>query len=161
MMPEQEIFTPLSLPSANGGVKAYHWARGTFLLLIAFILFGVGAWLWPYDPVDYRYIKLTSFQVKAGDALEYYLYMDKHTTLTPNITRILVSTDHPEDDVVIQGTTIGMAYMEQKFKRIIVGIPKWVRPGKYYIRCNVVYPYWGGNVMVEAPYRTPCFEVIK
>lgn len=155
-----EAFTPLDLPSANGGVRAFHWARATFYFLVAFVFFGIVIWIWPYNPVDYKYIQFVTPTVQAGHVLIYKLYMDKHTNLTPLISRKLVSIDHQEDDIAIQAMTMGTAYLGQPFKRVFIGIPAWVSPGRYYIRAKVTYYYWGGNVIVEAPYRTPCFEVV-
>ena len=158
---EHELFAPLNLSSANGGVMAFHWARRTFILLVLFLFFGIGAVLYPYHPLDYQYVQMETSKVKPGGVLIYKLWFKKHTDLTPIIHRKLVSVDDPTGDIAVQATTLGTAHLGEPYKRIYVGIPAWVEPRRYFVRVKVVYPYWGGNVSVDADYRTPEFEVVR
>ena len=155
-----EEFKPLNLSSANGGVKAFHWARRTFILIFLFTVFGISITIWPYHPVDYKYIVIENPQVHAGDVLKYRLYFKKYNSLTPSLSRKLISVDNPEDDTGVQATTMGMSEISKEYKRIYIGIPVWLKPGKYFVRVRVIYPYWGGNIPVGANYRTPEFDVV-
>jgi hypothetical protein len=158
---ESEVFATLSLPSANGGVRAFHWARRTFFVLAFFMVAVTLIVVWPYNPVDYHYIQFETPVVKPGHPLIYRIWLTKHTTVTPIITRKLVSIDHPEDDITIQSSTPGFHEIKLPYKRVFIGVPTWVQPGRYYVRATVIYGYWGGNVLVSANYRTPCFEIIR
>ena len=150
---------PLRLSSANGGVRAFHWARRTFILLCLFAVFIVLIAVWPYDPVTYNYIQMETPFVKSGDVVIYKLWMDKKTNLTPIVTRTLQNMDSKEDQISVTGT-VGMARIGDPYKRIYVGVPSWIKPGRYIVRNVVTYPYWGGNVPVSRDYRTGYFTVI-
>lgn len=58
-----------------------------------------------------------------------------------------------------QATPSGQRKSDRQ-KPIAIEIPKWVEPGKYFIRSVVTYEYFGIR-KVEVEYNTPFFEVVE
>ena len=147
-------------PRLKNGIKAAKWARLNTYFLAVLILIPFALYYWPfYDPVDYLWIDVPK-QVEAGGVLKYTIRMDKKVDLAPNISRYLVSADNPRESITITSATLGGMIRSDTHKTVMLTVPFWTPPGKWYIRARVIYPYWGGNVPVERDYRTPVFEVV-
>jgi hypothetical protein len=133
-----------------------------FLIVLAFCLAMVPMIIsfYPFHPVDFLGTEFMPIEVKAGEIVKYKMLVEKHTTLTPTITRFLVSTDDTANQIQIGTTTPGSQRITDKHKWITVEIPRWVEPGRYFIRSVASYEYFGFR-KVEVDYNTPCFNVIS
>jgi hypothetical protein len=147
-------------PRLKNGVRAAKIARFNTYLLAILILIPFAIYYWPfYDPVDYLWIDAPK-QVEAGGVLKYTIRMDKKIDLAPNISRYLVNADNPRETITVTSATLGGMIRSDTHKTVMLTVPFWVPPGKWYVRARVIYPYWGGNVPVERDYRTPIFDVV-
>lgn len=158
-------------PSIANGTKAKRWAMRTFFLgLLMIVAYGV-YWIypetwWPINPVDYCYINLHTKTVKAGQAIKYDLYMNKHHEAVPFITREFVSVDNKYPNLSATEMTMGSTKSSLTWvtpsglqvKPILIGTPTWMPPGEWYVKATVVYPLQGGR-NIPAPYRTHAFSV--
>ena len=138
------------------------WAKALFIIWILMAsTYGLymiyPEYWWPMNPVDYHYIDFKTPVVDAGKPIYYELYMTKHTTKIPTITREFVSING-HANVNATEMTLGTGKFGKGIKKITIGTPEWMQHGKWYVQVKVIYPCWGGRLL-ESHYRTPVFEV--
>jgi hypothetical protein len=159
---ELETYSPIIIPpiKVNGGIKAFHYARRSFILLVICVLLAMIYWVYPFDPVDYHWIKMNDTVVKRGSSVSYNISMTKNVNISPVITREFVAVDNPSEAYTATDFTMGSACAGKNVKHITMGVPYWLPAKRYFIRARVVFPYPGGR-LVDDSYITPSFEVIK
>jgi hypothetical protein len=99
-------------------------------------------------------------QVEAGSVLKWKLLLDKHTHITPTVTRYLVCSKNPTEEITLGTATPGSSLITDRQKGIKVLIPAGTDPDQCHVRNVASYNYFGFKD-VEAEYNTPCFDVVQ
>lgn len=138
----------------------HHLITLTFLLLLSiFSIFSF--WLLcPYNPCDVEsplIVLNDNHIVTAGEQLNYKVSVDKHTTLTADIHKQLISD---RGFIVNYSTIQGMAKPGKQVVRISLDVPRSAESGKYRLKWEASYkvnPFRTIRVTVWSEY----FDVIS